>query len=102
MDIEQVVNEIALKEARFEEWERQTDIKITKIEETLQNINSLTQSIYELTNEVKLMRENVNSIDDRVKEIELQPAKRYNTIIEKVILVVVSGVVGFFLNGGHF
>ena len=32
------------------------------------------------------MRENVNSIDDRVKEIELQPAKRYNTIIEKVIL----------------
>ena len=98
MDLEKSVNDLWIKEARFEEWEKQTDSKIKKVEDLVEDINKLTQSISEIVNEIKIMRENVNDLNERVRTIELQPAKQYNNIVEKVIIGGLSAVFGYFIN----
>ena len=44
------------------------------------------------------MRENVNDLNERVRTIELQPAKQYNNIVEKVLIGGVSAILGYFIN----
>ena len=80
-------------------WER-----LTKVEESaksahhrLGNIEKLAESVFVLANETKNMREDLNSVIQRVTEIEARPVKRYETIIAALISTVVGLLVGKFI-----
>jgi hypothetical protein len=59
-------------------------------------------SVHEIAQEVKSMREDVNDVNKRIKIIEDKPGKKYEAIVEKVVLVMITAAVTYFMSGGSF
>lgn len=81
---------------------------IKEIKQKQKEQTELITSIKILTNEVKHMREDVSSLKethekdksslaDRLQEIEAKPAKRWDSMIDKIIMLVVGALVGYVL-----
>ena len=51
----------------------------------------------EITLEIKLINENINKIDKRILIIENKPIKRIEQIINNILYVLISGLVGYIL-----
>lgn len=77
--------------------------RIDKLEELTNTIQSLAITMNETVNEIKYMREDVTSLDDRLGKIESEPVKRFNKykdiIITSVLTSLVGLLVGFLLGG---
>lgn len=67
------------------------------INRRLGNLEKLTESVHTMAVEMKSMREDANSITERVEEIERRPAKRYETFVAALITAVVGILVGYFI-----
>jgi tetrahydromethanopterin S-methyltransferase subunit G len=61
----------------------------------LENLEKLVESVHIIATETKAMRENINSIDDRVAAIEHKPQKRLDTIVTAVITAIIGACIGF-------
>jgi tetrahydromethanopterin S-methyltransferase subunit G len=61
----------------------------------LDNLEKLVESVHIIATETKAMREDINSIDDRVDAIEHKPQKRLDTIVTAIITAVIGAFVGF-------
>lgn len=71
--------------------------RIDEHDEKLEDIHDLTYAVKELANETKLMREDVNNLNNRVANIESEPAKEYKEIKKNVRNQIISFVVGVIL-----
>lgn len=71
--------------------------RIDEHDEKLEDIHDLTYAVKELANETKLMREDVNNLNNRVANIESEPAKEYKDIKKNVRNQIISFVVGVIL-----
>ena len=81
--------------------EKEVWIKLTALESSyksahkrLDHIEGIVESIQAIVLEVKHMREDLNSVTNKVTEIEEKPAKRWDLIITGVISALTSGIVG--------
>ena len=50
-----------------------------------------------MAEQMKTMNTNVSTLTNKVEEIESKPAKKWEAVVEKVLLVVVGAVVAFAL-----
>lgn len=75
--------------------------RIDKIEERQENLEKLTEAVSVMQNEQKHTNEKVDRIELNVDKLVEKPAKRWESVVEKVITVVVGAVVGYFLSGGR-
>ena len=114
MTNEQLVQHIAATEQHLTDHET----RINKLEKDQKAIQSLATSVAVMASEQKRMGEDINkttetldaikntiekipdrqSFEQQKEEIEalkMKPAKRWESIVEKVILVIVGGVVAF-------
>ena len=82
--------QIVLKISAFEQFEKQTNEKIEKLEERQNNLEELTKAFSVMQNEQE-------HIKTDVKQLVSKPAKRYDAIIDKVVLSLVGAFVGFVL-----
>ena len=64
----------------------------------LEDIHDLTYAVKELATETKLMREDVNSLNNRVANIESEPAKEYKDIKKSIRNQVIAFIVGVILS----
>lgn len=71
--------------------------RIDEHDEKLEDIHDLTYAVKELANETKLMREDVNNLNNRVANIESEPAKEYKDIKKNIRNQIISFVVGVIL-----
>lgn len=71
--------------------------RLNTLEKKLKDINSLTLIMKEITLEIKLINENINKIDKRILIIENKPIKRIEQIINNILYVLISGLVGYIL-----
>ena len=71
--------------------------RIDEHDEKLEDIHDLTYAVKELANETKLMREDVNNLNNRVANIESEPAKEYKDIKRNIRNQIISFVVGVIL-----
>ena len=74
--------------------------RLTAVEQSLKSLHKrqdrsdeLVKSVYEMTVEMKNMREDLNSIAEKVEDIEQKPAKRWEAIIAAIIGAV-GGSIG--------
>lgn len=70
----------------------------------LDKLDQMTEAVQELAVSMKLMAEKqlqtaetVKRLDDKVSTLEAQPGKRWNSLVEKVILTLVAAIVGYAL-----
>ena len=70
----------------------------------LDRLEQITEAVQELAVSMKLLAEKqsqtaetVSRLDDKVSTLEAQPGKRWNSLVEKVILTIVAALVGFVL-----
>lgn len=68
--------------------------RIDKLEELTNTIQSLAITMNNTVNEIKYMREDVTSLDDRIGKIENEPIKRYNKFKDVIITSMLTSLVG--------
>ncbi len=85
-----------------EQEEKKVWIKLTELESScksahkrLDHIEEIVESIQAIVLEVKYMREDLNTVTNKVNEIESKPQKRWDALIAAAISAAASGVIGF-------
>ena len=63
----------------------------------VENIQELSNSVALLANNVKTMLEEQQKQDERITLIEQKPIKRYDSVVDKVIMLIVAALVGALL-----
>ena len=80
--------------ARVDESTKSAHKRIDRLEETIKDIRELTFGVKEIATEVKLMRSDVNKLDDRVATIEKEPTSEYKEIKKQIRNSTISVIVG--------
>ena len=75
--------------------------RIDKLEEQTEAINRLATSMAVMAEKQDETTHIVTELDDKVTALEAKPAKRWESIVEKVIWAVVAALVGFLLAKIH-
>lgn len=83
---------------RIEESNKNAIKRLDNLERKIEDVCEITISIKELTMEIKQMREEVNKMEKRVEVLEEKPKKRWDTIINQIISLIVAGIMGFLLS----
>lgn len=68
--------------------------RIDKLEELTNTIQSLAITMNNTVNEIKYMREDVTSLDDRVAKIECEPVRKFNKYKDVIITSILTSLVG--------
>ncbi len=80
--------------ARVDESTKSAHKRIDKLEDMVKDIHELTYGVKEIATEVKLMRTDVNKLDDRVATIEKEPQSEYKEIKKQIRNTTISIILG--------
>ena len=97
-------DEMAIRLTETESRSKSNTHRIDSLEEKVDSLNRITTAMEVMATEQKHQTEamgeikrNVESLDSKVEAIEQKPAKRWDSVVEKIILAVVSAAVAFLL-----
>lgn len=90
--------ELDVKVAELEQRCKSNTHRIDKMEQRQDNLDKLVSSVASLAQEQEHIKEDVTEIKCDVKSLKEKPAKRWEAIVEKAILVVLSGLIGFLMS----
>lgn len=69
--------------------------RIEKIEEHLEKQDELIKSVAVMAEKQSEMESSLGEIKTDIKQIKDKPSKRWDSIVEKVLLCIVAGLVGY-------
>jgi len=69
--------------------------RIDDMEKRQDNLDDLVSTVRVLADREKRVEDDVSEIKDDVKEMKSKPAKRWEGIVDKIIMTIVGIVVGF-------
>ena len=81
-----------------EERSKSNQRRITEVEERQDNLDELVSTVKILALREENVENDVKEIKNDVKELTNKPAKRWDSLVEKIILAVAAAVVGFMLS----
>ena len=82
---------VATAKAQHKEYDR----RLSAVEQQQKDITELVQSVAAIAQHQKDMDSDLKEIKREVKNISLQPAKRWDSIVEKAILAAVGVLVAY-------
>lgn len=91
------MEDIAVKLQEVADRSMRNEGRIKKLEEENNVLHKLATSVAVMAEQMKTMNKSVAALTEDVEAIKEKPAKRWDTIVEKIILAVVTGAVGFVL-----
>jgi len=71
--------------------------RIKKLETENIVLHELAKSVAVMAEQLKTMNGSVNTLTAKVEEIEAKPAKKWDGLVDKVILTIAAALVGFLL-----
>ena len=71
--------------------------RLDKVEERQDNLDKLVSTVGELAIREKNVEDDVKEIKSDVKSLANKPAKRWDSLVDKVIITVAAAVIGFIL-----
>lgn len=71
--------------------------RIKKLEQEHTTLQQLATSVAVMAEQLRSMNSNVTSLNDKVDLLEKKPAKRWESIVEKVIWAVAAAIIAFML-----
>ena len=91
------MEDVAVKVQEVADRSLRNEGRIKKLEEENNVLHKLATSVAVMAEQMKTMNKSVAALTEDVEAIKEKPAKRWDTIVEKIILAVVTGAVGFVL-----
>lgn len=88
-------NEIIKKITENESRSKSNTHRIDELERRQDNLDKMTQSIEVMTNEMGHIKSDVQESKSDIKELKDKPAKRWDSVIDKVIMTVVGAVIAY-------
>ena len=96
--------EIVMKMSETDHRARSNTRRIEKLELQTEALEKLATSVEVLVNEQKHqtkammdIKSNVAKLDAKVETLEQKPAKRWESVVEKILLTVVGAIIGYLL-----
>lgn len=89
---------VALQEVKDRSLRNEGRIK--KLEETQQALNDLALSVRELATDQDNMKNDITEIKSDVKVLAAKPAKRWDSIVDKVLYAIIGAFVTWLFYGG--
>ncbi len=96
--------EIAVKVAEVEHRSKSNTRRVEKLELQTEAIQSLATSVEVMVKEqshqteaIERIEKNVEKLDGKVEVLEHKPAKRWESVVDKVIMTIVGAIVGYLL-----
>lgn len=71
--------------------------RIDELEQRADDQEKLISTVAVLASEQKTMKNDVKEIKDDVKALTNKPAKRWDSLVDKIIITVAAAVIGFIL-----
>lgn len=94
------IEEIALKLQEVVDRAARNEGRIKKLEGEHEVLQKLATSVAVMAEQIKTMNSNVQVLTGKVDKLEEKPSKRWDGMVDKIILTVAAAVVGFIL--AHF
>ena len=92
-DIEQV----ALKLQETTDRSLRNEGRIKKLEEENSVLHQLATSVAVMAEQMKTLNKSVNTLADEVEDMKEKPAKRWDSLVDKIIWAVAGAVLAFIL-----
>lgn len=83
---------------RMEDEHKRQNKRITDLEGKVEDISELTASVARLAQSVEQMAKSQEKHGKRLETLEQKPAKRWESIVEKAILVLVTAIITYALS----
>ena len=93
MDTEQ----LAIKLQETTDRSIRNEGRIKKLEGEHEALQQLATAVAVMAEQLKTMNTNVNNLTNKVDKLEEKPAKRWDSIVDKVIWAVLAAVIAFVL-----
>ena len=71
--------------------------RLEKLEESTEAINRLAISVEGIATKQDGMAKTLNKLDGKVETLEAKPGKRWEAVVEKALMILVSAIVGLVL-----
>ena len=94
------LEEIALKLQEVIDRAARNEGRIRKLEGEHEVLQKLATSVAVMAEQIKSMNSNVQTLTNKVDKLEEKPGKRWDGLVDKIILTVAAAVAGFLL--AHF
>lgn len=94
-------DEISEKLIEVDQRSKSNKYRLDSMEKRQDNLEQLTNAFSVMQKEQEYIKEDVGEIKADVKTLAEKPGKRWESIVERVITVVVGSVVGYLLSGGR-
>ena len=91
------IEHIALKLQETVDCTARNEARIKKLEGEYRVIYDLATSVAVMAEQVKIMSVNVNSLTEKVEDLEGRSGERWDSIVDKIWLTIVAAIVGFAL-----
>lgn len=96
--------ETAVKVAEVEQRAKSNTRRIDKLEQQTEAVQKLATSVELMVQEqshqteaINRIEQNVEKLDGKVEVLEQKPAKRWESVVEKIIAALVGGFISYFL-----
>ena len=89
--------DLAIKLQKVDDRSQRNEGRIKKLEENQTALNELALSVKELATDQTNMKKDIIEIKTDVKALTSIPSKRWEALVEKVVLVIVGAVIAFLL-----
>lgn len=86
--------ELIQKLTSLEDRTKSNTHRIDTLDKKVEDIHELATSVKLLASETKAMREDVNDMNSRIKQLEDKPSKNWDKIITTVIGTIVGAIAG--------
>lgn len=82
---------------RMEDEHKRQNKRISDVEDKVENIGELTVSISSLAQSIESMAKTQEKQGKRLEALEQKPAKRWDTLVDKIIWAVAAALIAFLL-----
>lgn len=82
---------------RRDDEDKRQNKRLDAVEASVQRINDLTIAIEKMAVNIGTMAAELKQQGERLESIEAKPGKHWEAIVDKVIMLIVGGVVGYAL-----
>lgn len=89
--------EIAGRLSAVEQRSKSNSHRLDELKKQTEAVNALATSVAVMAERVEITGNKVDGLCTDVQELKSEPGKRWKSLVEKVIYIVVAAVVGFVL-----